>query len=40
MHNAVHQSGCRNHSVQVLEAVEVTRDQIPHDILSLHHLTL
>ena len=38
--NAVHQSGCRNRSVQVLEVVVVTRDQIPHDILSLHCLTL
>ena len=47
--NAVHQSGCRNPSAQVLEVGEVgpggtplrgTRDQIPHDILSLHCLTL
>ena len=37
---AIHQLGCRNRSVQVLEVVVVTHDQIPHDILSLHHLTL
>ena len=36
----IYQSGCKSHLIQVLEAVVVTRDQIPHDILSLHHLTL
>ena len=33
-------SGCKNRSVQVLEAGVEARDQMPHDILSLHHLTL
>ena len=37
---AVHQLGCKNHVIQVLEAVVEVRDQIPHDILSLHRLTL
>ena len=38
--NAVHQSGCKNHLIRVLEVGEVTGDQIPHDILSLLCLTL
>ena len=32
--------GCRNRSAQILKVVVVTHDQIPHDILSLHHLTV
>ena len=38
--NAVHHLVCSNRSVQVLKAEVEARNQIPHDILSLHHLIL
>ena len=38
--NAVHRLGYSNHLKQVLEAGVEARDQIPHDIFSLHHSIL